>query len=174
MWWESPPLRRLDLSKELKFLSPWDTILLFKFYLDLGGLYRLPLGCWSPVRQLLLHREKRLCVSISWAVSTTDVPSSEATVRKTLARAPLMTFLYISFYQKTVINLWVSGYWCQSKSCVSSLKNSWQVCFPFLRAQCNSLEGEDLENIIGYTCHGIVGSPPCGDMDFYPFSGIQV
>lgn len=31
-------------------------------------------------------------------------------------------------------------------------------CFPFLRAQCNSLWGRT-QIIIGYTCHSIVGSP---------------
>lgn len=138
MWWESPPLRRLNLSKELKFLSPWDTTLLFKSCLDLGGLYRLPLRFWSPVRQLLLHR-KRLCVSVSWYVYT-DVPSSEATVRKTLARAPLITFpLYLLLPEDCDKSL---GLWVLMSIqilCPAVLKIV--GCFPFLRAQCNSLWG---------------------------------
>ena len=40
-------------------------------------------------------------------------------MRQTLARTPLITrFPCISFYQQTVITLWVSGYQCQLKSYV--------------------------------------------------------
>lgn len=39
-------------------------------------------------------------------------------------------------------------------------------CFPFLRAQCNSLWGRTQRTIIGYTCHGVVGSPLVGTRIF--------